>query len=79
MNESLIKRLSDLLRIINEVRYGGGKPLLSTIGASTRLRDELEFDSLDLAELTVRIQAEYQVDVFAKRNLHTVGDILDQL
>ncbi len=79
MNDNSLNRLDDLLRIFNLVRSGNGRPPILEVSPQTRLRDELEFDSLDLAELTVRIQAEYQVDVFAERNLHTVGDILEQL
>jgi acyl carrier protein len=44
-----------------------------------RLREDLELDSLDLAELTVRLQAQFGVDVFARRNLITVGDLIDEL
>lgn len=47
--------------------------------AADLLREDLELDSLDLAELTVRLQAKFGVDVFAKRNLRTVGDVIEEL
>ncbi len=43
------------------------------------LRRELGLDSLDLAELTVRIENEYGVDIFEDGIVETVGEILEKL
>jgi acyl carrier protein len=43
------------------------------------LRAELGFDSLDLAELTVRIEKETGIDIFADSFVLTVGEILAKL
>ncbi len=43
------------------------------------LRDDIGFDSLDLAELTVRIEAEFDVDIFEDGYVSTVGDVLNKL
>ncbi len=64
---------------INLIRQRNGKRWLAKISAAERLMDDLELDSLDLAELTVRLQAKFGVDVFAKRNLRTVGDVIEEL
>ena len=40
-----------------------------------RLREDIGFDSLDLAELTVRIEEAFEVDVFADGLVSTIGEI----
>jgi acyl carrier protein len=49
------------------------------INESTNMRDDLGFDSFDLAELTVRVEDEYSIDVFEEGIVNTVGEILDKL
>jgi acyl carrier protein len=44
-----------------------------------RLREDLGFDSLDLAELTARIDERFHVDVFAEGVVGTVGAIAERL
>ncbi len=46
------------------------------IDAQTNLRHDLGFDSLDLAELTVRVEDEFGVDIFEDGIVNTVGEIL---
>ncbi|WHX50792.1 phosphopantetheine-binding protein [Paenibacillus woosongensis] len=42
------------------------------------LRSDLAFDSFDLAELTVRIEDEYSIDIFEmNENIDTVIDIIE--
>ena len=66
-----------LVVIINEVLKGkGGQPLLD-IDPTTILRDELNFDSFDLAELTVRVEDEFGKDIFANGLVNTFGEILE--
>lgn len=43
------------------------------------LRNDIGFDSLDLAELTVRIEAECDIDIFEDGIVNTVGEILEKL
>lgn len=45
----------------------------------THLRNDLQLDSLALAELTVRIEDEFQVDIFEDGIIHTLGDIYQRL
>jgi len=68
-----------LLSSINEVRRNKGLPELKSVESTARLREDLQFDSLDLAELTVRIESWSGVDVFADGLVHTVGEIQEKL
>ena len=45
---------------------------MKQISADTDLRTDLGFDSLDLAELTARIEAEFDVDI-------KISDILEKI
>ncbi|MBX3739283.1 MAG: acyl carrier protein [Candidatus Didemnitutus sp.] len=68
-----------LLVIVNQVRANKALPLLPALESTDRLREDLGFESLDLAELTVRIEEEFGVDVFADGLVNTVGEIHDRL
>ena len=46
---------------------------------SLHLRNDIGFDSFDLAQLTVMIEDEYDVDVFEDGLIETVGEILDKI
>lgn len=64
-----------LIEIINQVRANKGRAPLPAIPAEHRLREECELDSLDLAELTVRIEDATGVDVFSDGIVRTIGEI----
>ena len=68
-----------LLDIINMVRANKQLPSMSAISGETRLREDVGLDSLDLAELTVRIEEAFGVDVFEAGVVRTVGEIHDRL
>lgn len=65
--------------IINNVRENNGMPPLDTISENMDLRADIGFDSLDLAELTVKIEKETGIDVFADSFVNTVGEILEKI
>lgn len=69
----------NLLEIINTVLDNRTKKKLTSINPEMHLRDEIGFDSFDLAELTVRIEAEYDIDIFEDGIVNTVGEILKKL
>lgn len=69
----------NLLEIINLVRSNKGRPGLPEIRPEHRLREDCQLDSLDLAELTVRIEEASGVDVFADGVVRTVGEIQAKL
>lgn len=65
--------------IITGIQDSRSKPVAQSVTRDTDLRNDLGLDSLDLAELTVRIEAEFDVDIFENRIVNTVGEILDLL
>ena len=71
--------LDKLLSIINTVLINRGKNPVTAITESSNLRNDLGFDSLDLAELTVRIEAEYDVDIFEEGIVNTIGEIIQKI
>lgn len=77
---SAIKNTMEKLKtIINIILENRGKAKVDSIREESHLRNDLGFDSLDLAELTVRIEAEYDVDIFEEGIVNTVGEILQKI
>lgn len=68
-----------MLTIINEVRTHKKLPPLANLRSEMRLREDVGLTSLDLAELTVRIEEAFGVDVFADGLVSTVGEIKAKL
>lgn len=52
---------------------------LSEINNSTILTDDLGLDSFNLAQLTVLIEAEFNVDIFENKMIRTYGEIINEL
>lgn len=71
--------LNKLLEIVNLVRDNKNLPALAELKPEFDLRTDLGFDSLDLAELTVRIEKDFGVDVFADSFVLSVADIITKL
>lgn len=68
-----------LLHIVNTVRSHKGLPALPLLAPEMRLREDCGFASIDLAELTVRIEGSFDVDVFANGVVLTIGEIEQKL
>ena len=68
-----------VLAIINEIRTSKDLPALSVLKSTDNLRDDLELTSFDLAELTVNIEDEFDVDIFEDGLVSTVGEIFVKL
>ena len=68
-----------LISIFNIVREGSGLDALSAINDQMDLRNDLGFDSFNLAELTVHIEEEFGVDIFEDGIVNTVGEIKAKL
>lgn len=68
-----------VLAIINEIRENQGLNKLDNIKETDTLRDQLGFSSFDLAELTVRIEDEFDIDIFEDGLVNTVGEIYSKL
>lgn len=68
-----------ILEIVNSIRIHKGDSPIAEIKAEMDLRKDLGFSSFDLAELTVNIEDEYDVDIFENGLINTVGEIFSQL
>ena len=68
-----------LLLIINQIRLNNNLNVLNVISETDDLRGDIGFNSFDLAELTVRIENEFDIDIFEDGIVSTVGDILNKL
>lgn len=72
--ETLINRLKD---IINYILERENKPKIEKLEMKKSLRRDLDLDSLDLAELTVRIEDEYGIDIFENGIIDKIEDIIN--
>jgi len=68
-----------ILEIINNILKKGRKDPISNLKGDLDLRNDIGFDSLDLAELTATIEAEFYVDIFEDGLVHTVSDVLAKI
>lgn len=68
-----------LLNIINYIRQSKGLSELPGISPGDRLRDEIGFTSFDLAELTVRVEDVFGIDIFEDGLVETIGQVYSKL
>lgn len=68
-----------VLSIINEIRKAKNLAILEKLNVEDNLRNNLEFTSFDLAELTVKIEDEFYVDIFEDGLVNTIGEIYAKL
>lgn len=68
-----------VLEIINEILLAKGVSSVKELTPQTNLRDDLGLTSFDLAELTVKIEDEFDIDIFEDGLVNTIGEIYDKL
>jgi acyl carrier protein len=68
-----------VLEIINSIRASKNLPALDALKDSDTLLFDLQLTSFDLAELTVKLEDEYGVDIFEDGLVNTVGEIYAKL
>lgn len=68
-----------LFEIITELQSENGIEVSKEINDNDDLINDLGFDSLDLALLTVMIEEEYGVDIFEKKIVRKVYEIKEQI
>lgn len=68
-----------VLEIVNQIRKNNNLEELSNLNKKDNLRDDLGFTSFDLAELTVKIEDEFDIDIFNDGLVNTVGEIIQKL
>lgn len=65
--------------LIEIIRNSQGEEPDIEITEQTTLREELGLDSFNLAELTVHIEEEFDIDIFEDGIISTVGEIYEKL
>lgn len=70
---------SKVLEIINGIRAAKGLAQVGIINSDTKLREDLNLTSFDLAELTVKIEDEFDIDIFEDGLVSTIGEIYAKL
>ena len=68
-----------VLEVINDIRASKNMEAVVTLNEGDKLRDDLGLTSFDLAELTVRIEDEFDIDIFEDGLVNTVGEIYAKL
>ena len=68
-----------VLEVINDIRASKNMEAVVTLKEGDKLRDDLGLTSFDLAELTVRIEDEFDIDIFEDGLVNTVGEIYAKL
>lgn len=68
-----------VIKILKGIILAKGKEFDFEINNETRLREDLGLTSFDLAELTVKIEDEFDVDIFEDGLVSTVGEIFAKL
>jgi acyl carrier protein len=69
----------ELLTIVNEIMDDADLSLVAEFDPALRLREDLGFDSLKLAILTVRLEDRFHVDVFSRGLVATLGQVAARL
>ena len=68
-----------VLEIINDIRVAKSMSVIEILKETDNLRNDLGLTSFDLAELTVRIEDEFDIDIFEDGLVNTVGEIYAKL
>jgi acyl carrier protein len=71
--------MEKLKTIINHIRENKGLEPFTEIEPAHQLRNDLGLDSMDLAELTVRIENEFGVDVFEDGIVSSIEEIVNKI
>lgn len=69
----------NLLSVINEILTDKNGAIIETLNGNMSLRKDLGFDSMDLAVLTAKLDAEYGIDIFEDGIIDTVEEVLNKL
>lgn len=68
-----------VLEIINQIRLSKNLPALDSLQPQNDLRSDFGFTSFDLAELTVKIEDEFDIDIFEDGLINSIGEIYEKL
>ena len=68
-----------VLAIINKIRASKELPEVEILKDTDNLRNDLDLTSFDLAELTVCIEDEFDIDIFEDGLVNTIGEVYARL
>ena len=68
-----------VLEVVNKIRVAKNLESVAELKTTDRLREDLNLTSFDLAELTVNIEEEYDVDIFEDGLVSTIGEVYAKL
>ncbi len=71
--------MKDLKDIINLVLTNNDLTAIDELNPQLRFREDLEMDSIVLAELTVRVEDAFNIDVFEEGMIYTIEDIIKKI
>lgn len=71
--------MEKILAIINEILEDNDRPKIDSIKPEMSLRNDIGFDSMDLAKLTVMIEDKFNVDIFEDGLVDKISEILEKL
>ena len=74
-----MKTEEQIKQIISDIRTAKGMNDEVVINDNTTLRGDLGLTSFDLAELTVKIEDEFDIDIFEDGLVNTIGEIYVKL
>lgn len=80
MKDNIILTMeAKVLEIINDIRTAKSMSAVETLNSTDNLRNDLGLTSFDLAELTVRLEDEFDIDIFEDGLVNTIGEIYTKL
>ena len=80
MSKDTVSKRESLKSIINDIlQEKDDAYTVDSLDDSMSLTTDLGLDSLDLAEMTVRLEDEYGIDVFEKDVVDEIGEVLENL
>lgn len=80
MTQDTVPKRESLKSIINDIlQEKDDASTVDSLDDSMSLTNDLGLDSLDLAEMTVRLEDEYGIDVFEEDVVDEIGEVLEKL
>lgn len=65
-----------IIDILNSILLSKNKEIITDLEEKVSLRNDLGFDSLDLATLSVRIEDEFGIDIFEEKIIDKISELL---
>jgi acyl carrier protein len=71
--------MQKILSIINEILEDNDRQKIESLKPEMSLRNDIGFDSMDLAKLTVMIEDQYNVDIFEKGLVDKISEVMEKI